>query len=220
MSSNKKTPLKLSPFDENNNHMSLSNTPQCSIGSDNTITATNIVNTPNNVVNQSNVDDDLAISFSTMKVTLGGSSKRNADSFTVEGSPMIRRDYKRMDINPTPFKSNNTLSNDRFVQKNNDINKLSLQSINNNVVKNNISKKLLVICSSSEEHNTGDHQENALRTALLCGDDGCLRRKELDGMIQWINSDNLSAPPLCDLIRFYYISYIALIIKKNILFVM
>ena len=189
MSSNKKTPLKLSPC-ENNNHMT--NTPQCSIDGD-------IISTP--IVVQSSVidEDELAVSFSTMKVSLGGSFKRNADSFTIEGSPMISRYSKRMDVNPTPLKSDTFISNEHFSQKNN-LTKLSQTS--NNVVESSISKKLLVICSSSEEHNTGDHQENALRTALLCGEEGCLRRKELDGMIEWINSDHLSAPPLCDLMRY------------------
>lgn len=62
-------------------------------------------------------------------------------------------------------------------------------------------QKVLVICSASSEHNTGDHQENMLRTALLCGDKGCLRRPELAEYIDWVDSDTIQAAPLCDLLR-------------------
>lgn len=143
-------------------------------------------------------EEELMGSFSALKVTYPGLSKRLADNDTVEGSPVNVSRFKRQDLHPTPQKFS---SIDQPAT-------IGLSSCPSNVTKRSphaslktTQRKLLVICSASEEHNTGDHQENALRTALLCGPEGCLRRPELKECIEWINSDNLTAAPLTDLLR-------------------
>lgn len=68
--------------------------------------------------------------------------------------------------------------------------------------------KLFVVCSKSDDHNTGCHQENARRTALLCGPEGCLRRPALHNDIEWFDSDQLDVPPLTDLLRVHEYEYI------------
>lgn len=62
--------------------------------------------------------------------------------------------------------------------------------------------RVLVIGSVSAEHDTGaHHQENSQRTCLLCGEQGCLRRAELNGALTWMDADQLPPPPLADLLR-------------------
>ena len=67
---------------------------------------------------------------------------------------------------------------------------------------------MLVITSGKDEHNTGEHQENALRTALLCGPDGCLRREPLRSRLTWISDDLVSPASLVDLLRVHELSYL------------
>lgn len=65
------------------------------------------------------------------------------------------------------------------------------------------SSGLKVICSASDDHNTGEHQENARRTALLCGlQEGCLRRAAVASNITWIESKDIPMPPITDLLRY------------------
>lgn len=68
--------------------------------------------------------------------------------------------------------------------------------------------KLLVVGSVSAEHDTGHHQENSQRTCLLCGEDGCLRRAELDGVIDWVDSATLPHPAIADLLRVHDYAYL------------
>jgi acetoin utilization deacetylase AcuC-like enzyme len=78
-------------------------------------------------------------------------------------------------------------------------------------------KKVLIINSGGregEQHNTGDHQENALRTALLCGPLGCLRRERLDDSLVWANDDSVYEAPMSDLLRCHEYSYLRHIQEK------
>jgi hypothetical protein len=151
--------------------------------------------------NGDGTEEDLVGSFSAMKV-----SKRSADYSTIEGSPVNDIRYKRQDIHPTPYKAEDALTSQQWATTS--LQQFSVPGVTEkaqvlaNVDSCNGKEKLLVICSASEEHNTGDHQENALRTALLCGKDGCLRRPELSDRIRWIDSDNLTGAPLTDLLRY------------------
>lgn len=138
---------------------------------------------------------DLMDSFSAMKVTQGIMYKRTADTMTIEGTPVNISRFKRQDINPTPIK----LEGSSFYSESVHQFKIPPSLPEEKSLEEEV--KLLVICSASQEHNTGDHQENALRTALLCGDEGCLRRPELRNRIKWIDSDNLTGAPLVDLLR-------------------
>lgn len=154
--------------------------------------------TPLQVPHDSNCDydeEELMGSFSAMKVVSNGIAKRLADNYTIEGSPVNAGRFKRQDLHPTPLKIEGPVMRDAASFPPHAVNQTPT------VAARDVNKKLLVICSASEEHNTGDHQENALRTALLCGPEGCLRRPELAGSIDWINSDNLSPAPLTDLLR-------------------
>lgn len=152
------------------------------------------------------IDDMLVGRFSIMNVTSDGvhdnfsSSlhllKRGPDALTIEGSPMNPiRTAKRLDLNPTPFRAT------RECGGSNPIHVADESYVSGNASGITTGPELLVICSSSDEHDTGDHQENALRTTLLCGAHGCLRRPELQGSITFIDADQLCPPPLADLLR-------------------
>lgn len=78
-------------------------------------------------------------------------------------------------------------------------------------------KKVLVICSNShlgsdgggdEDHNTGMHQENARRTELLVGADGCLRRKALSDSMVWAPPVKYFPAPMSDLLRVHEYAYL------------
>ena len=65
-----------------------------------------------------------------------------------------------------------------------------------------------VVGAVCAEHNTGEHQENAQRTNLLCGEGGCLSRSPLKDIIDFINADDLPNPPLVDLLRVHEYAYL------------
>lgn len=110
--------------------------------------------------------------------------KRNIESLTIEGSPMILN--KRMQMRPTPdFASNHRIFADLVPTRS------ILPS----------SSCVDIICASSIVHDTKDHQENAQRTLLLDGPSGCLRRESISKLINWIDSDNIMQPSLADLLR-------------------
>lgn len=126
--------------------------------------------------------------FSGMKINnQAGALKRSADLMTVEGSPVNLT--KRIDMNQTP--------NTKFLQcpfsrrvlqeEESTLDQSSVVVLRNDATVKTLSpkgctlhpRKVLVISSVSDDHDTGNHQENALRTALLCGSNGCLRRGQL-----------------------------------------
>lgn len=110
--------------------------------------------------------------------------KRRLDNRTVEGSPCVQGIFKRLDVHPTPAKE--------IFQE---------EHKSRPLLQNTDEKKLLIVYSASDEHDTGVHQENSLRTALLCGGDGCLRRSALSSSIDWLNTDSLFDPCITDLLR-------------------
>ncbi|KAJ1409956.1 histone deacetylase domain-containing protein [Ochromonadaceae sp. CCMP2298] len=145
--------------------------------------------------------------------------KRNSDTFTIEGSPV----HKRVDSHPTPMKVP-TVVYPHSPHKPNPHSPVPVYTQSSQIPQIPESKglkvpflpvggrpssqeSLLVICSASEEHDTGDHQENALRTKLLCGEGGCLRRVEVN-RIKWIDSDHLEPAPLTDLLRVHDYTYL------------
>jgi hypothetical protein len=148
-------------------------------------------------------EDELMDTFSAMKVSYHGAlSKRLADSDTIEGSPVNPSRFKRLDLHPTPQKLYGAVLSTTSRPPNVTKRTAAPCTVNTHTqMDKDLERRLLVICSASEEHNTGDHQENALRTALLCGPEGCLRREELADSIVWIDSDNLTPASLTDLLR-------------------
>lgn len=115
--------------------------------------------------------------------------KRSYDHQTIEGTP-CNPDSKRFDHGITPAREN-------FIAKSVplNLNSIELQS------KRTEGEKVLVICSASDEHDTGEHQENARRTALLSGEHGCLRRPGVNDNMVWVPADNLPLPAIADLLR-------------------
>jgi hypothetical protein len=177
----------------------------------------------------SHMMDCLTGSFTGMKLNINGGAKR--DRVTIEGSPMVPLPFKQPNLNPTPHKTEEEWSINDFYNSGstgigfptntsspqgatypNDYQSVNAVKIDPafhaspvrseaQQLKKEHQQKVLVICSASSEHNTGDHQENMLRTALLCGEKGCLRRPELAAFIDWVDSDTIQAAPLCDLLR-------------------
>jgi len=113
--------------------------------------------------------------------------KRRLDSHTVEGSPCLHGAFKRLDVHPTPMK----IEPVNFEPK---------EHIT--ILPKKDETKLLVVFAASDEHDTGAHQENALRTASLCGENGCLRRTALMNNMKWLNTDHLPDPAIADLMRY------------------
>jgi hypothetical protein len=127
--------------------------------------------------------------------------KRSLERLTVEGSPCVAIPLKKLDITPTPAK----VSFDSHV--------VVTPAVE---TKSNFSHyPLLVFSSASDDHDTGNHQENALRTALLCGvEQGCLRRPLINSHIQWMDCEHLPVPPIADLLRVHDYEYLANLEKK------
>jgi len=182
------------------------------------------MDTPSKDDNENININDLEMTFSGMKLKDRDMSRINCKD-TVEGSPLvlkISKDFitknynlirsttpsldesltstspaaKKIDLNPTP--SRHDLVSTTYDSLSNNI------SIGNNKFEN---KKVYVLSSGSDEHDTGNHQENARRTALLCGDNGCLRRSPLENYIDWGNSDNVKLAPLADILRVHDFAY-------------
>jgi hypothetical protein len=63
--------------------------------------------------------------------------------------------------------------------------------------------KLLIVNTDSDLilHDTGSHQENRLRTELLSGPSGCLRRLPLQPYVEWEDESNIVNAALVDLLR-------------------
>ena len=162
--------------------------------------------------------DDITTSFTGMKLQNPGNAfKRSADRMTVEGSPICNsaahsnapagdissseedgedlgpavHAVKRIDLNPTPVRKPDSLN--------------AANTGKSDVVRIH---NLLVISSGSDDHNTGDHQENALRTALLAGENGCLRREPLRPYVTWLEPEAVAPAPIADLLRVHDFTYI------------
>ena len=132
--------------------------------------------------------------------------KRIAESMTVEGTPlMYPPTAKRLDLNPTPlaFKLNEDYPQNCSLES-------SVQSIpmrpfpSESIPRCKNGRGVLVIPSCNEGHITGEHQENALRIALLTSHErGCLRREELKDNIHWLAGSCAFNRPatLADLLR-------------------
>lgn len=161
--------------------------------------------------------DDVMGSFSGMRLH-NPNNKRQMEQDTAEGSPV---NVKRLDLQPTPVSSAQiaqpqltnitsaaaAAATDENPQSG-DSSSYSFFSRGNVVGETNNGKEVVVLCSASEGHDTGNHQENALRTALLCGPAGCLRRAPLKSNMKFISSDSIEPAPLVDLLRVHDFEYL------------
>lgn len=136
-----------------------------------------------------------------------GAHKRTADVLTIEGSPVsVKYWSKRQDTQPTPRAKHHSFFHG-----------ISGHGHNNNTGP----RRVLVLTAGSDDHDTGAHQENALRTSLLCGPDGCLRRKSLTDFILWADGTSSSdgyrhttefegkPAAIADLLRVHEYAYLA-----------
>jgi hypothetical protein len=152
------------------------------------------------------------------KEVLRAKRRHLSERFTVEGSPFVKGgDVKRRDLLPTPSKSHFTNSLDELAAVHrppspileHDSSHSSTPSLSpvfsaasaTAAVTVAAKDRLLVIFSNSDEHDTGNHQENALRSAVLCGPQGALRRDAVYAHTDWKDTKNLAPPPLADLMR-------------------
>ena len=128
-------------------------------------------------------------------------NKRTADVLTIEGSPVSVQYWKRQDSQPTP-----KVKNSFFRGSMNDQGNTKL-----------VPRRVLVFSSGTDDHDTGTHQENALRTALICGPNGCLRRRSLADFVVWadgLDQNGGKPAPLADLLRVHEYPYLAHLEKK------
>jgi hypothetical protein len=134
-----------------------------------------------------------------------GANKRRLSAMTVEASP-VNQYWKRQDVQPTPRVS---LLAQRGGREG------DLQKVKKNVfaytAKLPPRRVLVISAGSGDDHNTGAHQENALRTALLCGPHGCLRRRLLGDFVAWADAEPTEGQlaPLADLLRVHDYPYLA-----------
>jgi hypothetical protein len=163
-----------------------------------------LMQTPENTSsNKLNIDgngecDLLMGTFSGLKISnAAGALKRSADLMTVEGTPINLT--KRIDLHSTPnirLPSPVDKQKSQFVSTVADgedfsaLNSLCPQGCSavtlTSALQSTHPRKVLIVTAGSDDHNTGDHQENALRTELLCGPDGCLRRGLLGMRIRYL----------------------------------
>ena len=129
---------------------------------------------------------------------------------TVEGSPMFSN--KRLDCQSTPNPYRNLSRKPFFVEQ-----QLPAPQPPSNQSSSAFGVKSVAIFSASESaiHLTGgSHQENYLRTFLLNGPDGCLKRNQLASYLRTYDANmNLSAS-LADLLRVHDYDYINHLEKK------
>ena len=152
--------------------------------------------------------EDLALCFSELRV----------DRQTVEGSPIM----KRADIKSTPAafrfasydqeKSTTEELDPALSEEGTEIFYTPCARAVGGGQQRSQSKgnKVMVFVSSSDEHDTGNHQENALRTELLSGPNGCLRREQLQKNIEFVDEATYhnKPAPISDLMRVHETSYL------------
>ena len=138
---------------------------------------------------------------------------------TVEGSPIVNSPRspmaKRVDARQTP--GPDTLNHSCTSVTNDALREWqecakSIEREKDDKSKGQTDRRVLIVCSdASDDHDTGIHQENALRTELLVGQLGCLRRAALRSSLHWPSSSSKAAcapAPLTDLLRVHEFEYI------------
>jgi hypothetical protein len=127
-------------------------------------------------------------------------TKRSVEQCTVEGSPL--NISKRIDILPTPMKFERSIIQSSF------------QPFPSQTKLNALLDSTAVAVFSVGDdsiHDTGSHQENSLRTQLLSGKSGCLRRSLLAQHVHMMDK-NIKPAQLTDLLRCVF--YLSIIINE------
>jgi hypothetical protein len=125
------------------------------------------------------------------EVTRGAYLKRNKETITIEGSPLVKA--KRRDLRHTPqaFRQQTAAGRGGRGEKR-----------AGNPERPRDSKRMVQVLSfQSQDHNTRDHQENIRRTVLLTGPKGCLRRPETREFLRWADDSKIPPIQLGDLLR-------------------
>ena len=160
--------------------------------------------------------DGVVGSFSGLKIH-NVSNKRLMEQSTAEGSP-VNVNPKRLDLQPTPKLSISNTGQAPPAGFN--AGTVAYKATKPSTADNSSDiKEVIVLCSASEGHDTGDHQENALRTALLCGSDGCLRRPALEAHMKFVSSDSIDPAPLADLMRYVSRGWQLIVFVDDIIFI-
>jgi acetoin utilization deacetylase AcuC-like enzyme len=132
---------------------------------------------------------------------IGAHKRLNRES--IEGSPFILK--KRTNVQTTPIAFQTYRNN--YLETNNGTKQATAT---HPIFASAPNTPLTVIVSGSDEHDTGDHQENSRRTKLLVGlEEGCLRRASLQSHIHWIDADTIAPPPISDLLRVHEFEYLS-----------
>ena len=147
--------------------------------------------------------------------TYGEGFKRPADIYsTIEGSPFTFSS-KRLDQSETPsiFRQIvHTIERDSVTAiQLSEITPIKSEREDNDSLRSLQGINVLVVNSDSDTciHDTGDHQENRMRTTLLTGPDGCLRRKQLADCVIWEDESKIIPANLTDLLRVHEYSYLS-----------
>ena len=137
---------------------------------------------------------------------------------TVEGSPVLNSpSAKRLDTSATPFldsKPTSIVSASGAALKEWSCAQAVSSGSSSSGKKGGDTHRVLIVSSGADdEHDTGVHQENALRTTLLVGPSGCLRRASLQGSLLWSAAASCDSQPapLSDLMRVHdgdYLHYV------------
>jgi hypothetical protein len=126
------------------------------------------------------------------EVTRGAYLKRNKETITIEGSPLVKA--KRRDLRHTPQAFRQQTAAGRAAAGG--------EKRAANPERARDSKRMVQVLSfQSQDHNTRDHQENIRRTVLLTGPKGCLRRPETREFLRWADDSKIPLIQLGDLLR-------------------
>lgn len=155
------------------------------------------------------VTKDLShLEVQSFEVTRGAYLKRNKETLTIEGSPLVKA--KKRDTRPTPvayreeaeqqdsiLEAKNSRQQQHQRQKHGT--QKATQSSQDEAQK---SRVVQILSCQSQDHDTKDHQENVRRTLLLSGPKGCLRRPEVSPYLQWIDDSRVPPIQFADLLRY------------------
>lgn len=147
------------------------------------------------------------------EVTRGAYLKRNKETLTIEGSPLVKT--KRRDMRPTPVAYRGGGRTELQQQQEQQKQRHGAEQQQTLPPPPPQQGRVVQILSfQSQDHDTKDHQENVRRTLLLSGPKGCLRRPEVSSFLQWIDDSRVPPIQLTDLLRVHEYSYLNHLMQK------
>jgi hypothetical protein len=119
--------------------------------------------------------------------------RRELETSTIEGSPMMLHIRKKIDQKSTPCSFRDA-----------DINEILVPTVKQVDHRQHIEREsggdILVLTCGSNIHDTKGHQENMKRTSLIAGNDGCLRREPFENIVCWEES-TIDEACMADILR-------------------